>query len=296
MDKERARESENEKERVDIQRGFKRNEKNVVILQFILTLPLYIYLYSQKIGQLVGAYPPSISLPLFLENREGIFGLPSLYISTLIHRKQDMQFGLTLSLYINIFSQKIGQVVGSYHISISLPLFIEKRTGSLVVPSLYISTSIHRKKDRQVLPSLYIYIYLYSYSQKIGQIVWSYPHSICLPLLIENRTGSLVLPSLYMSTSIHRKKDRQVLPSLYIYIYLYSYSQKIGQIVWSYPHSIYLPVYIGNRTGSFVSPFLYMSTSIDRKQDRQFGLTLSLHIYLTLFIENRTGSLVLPSL
>ena len=35
------------------------------------------------------AYPPSISLPLFLENREGSFGLPSLYISTFIQRKQD---------------------------------------------------------------------------------------------------------------------------------------------------------------------------------------------------------------
>ena len=31
MDKERVRESENEKKRVDIQRGFKRNEKNGVI-------------------------------------------------------------------------------------------------------------------------------------------------------------------------------------------------------------------------------------------------------------------------
>ena len=66
-----------------------------------ILLPLFI-----EIWQVVGSYPPSISLPLFIE---------------------------------------IGRVVGAYPPSISLPLFIEYRTGSWVLPSLYISTSIHRK-------------------------------------------------------------------------------------------------------------------------------------------------------
>ena len=160
MDKERARESENEKERVDIQGGFKRNEKNGVILHIILTVPLYIYLYSQKIGQVVWAYPPSISLPLFLDNREGSLVLPSLHISTSIHRKLDRQFGLTLYLCIYLYSQKIGQVVWFFPLSMYLPLFIENRTGSWVLPSLYISTSFHRKQDRQFGLNLPLFIYV----------------------------------------------------------------------------------------------------------------------------------------
>ena len=44
--------------------------------------------------------PPSISLPLFIENWTGSQGLPSLFIFTSIHRKQDRQLGLP-SLFIS---------------------------------------------------------------------------------------------------------------------------------------------------------------------------------------------------
>ena len=116
-------------------------------------------------------------------------------------------------------SQKIGLVVGSHPLSMSLPLFIENRTGSCILPSLYVSTSIHRKQDWQLdltlSPSLYLY------SQKIGQVVVSYPRSMSLPLFIENRAGSWILPSLYVPTFIHRKQDLQLDLTLSLCIYLY---------------------------------------------------------------------------
>ena len=136
---------------------------------------------SQKIGEIVGSYPPSIYLPLFIENKISSWGLQSLYKSTSIHRKQDRQLGLTLLLYLYLYSQKTGQVVGSYTPFISLPLIIAKRTGSYGLPSLYISTSIHRKQDRYFGLTLPLYIYLYS--QKIGQVVEAYILSIYLRLL-----------------------------------------------------------------------------------------------------------------
>ena len=141
------------------------------------------------------SYEPSKSLPLFIENRTGSWVLTSLYISSSIHRKQDRQQ------------------------SISLPLFKENRTGSYVLPSLYISTSLHRKQERQLCLTLLLYLYLSSW--KIGQVVMSYPPSISLPLFIENRTGSWVLPSLYIYISIHRKQDRQLGITLPLYLYLY---------------------------------------------------------------------------
>ena len=168
--------------------------------QLRLTLPLYIYLYSQKIGQVVGAYSPYISIPLFIENRTGSWGSPSLSIYTSMHRKQDRQSGLTLSLCIYLYSQKIGQVVGAHPFSMSISLFIENRTGSWGSPFFYVYTSIHRKQDRQL--GLTLPLYLYLFSQKIEQVVGAFPFSMSLPLFIENRTGIRGSPFLYVYTSL----------------------------------------------------------------------------------------------
>ena len=213
---------------------------------------------SHKIGQLAGAYPPSISLPLIIEKRTVSWGLPSLYISTSIHRNQVRQLGLSLPLYLYLYSQKIEQVVGAFPLSISLPLFIENRTCSQGLTSIYISNSIHRKQDRQL--GLNLHLYLYLYSQKIGQVVWSHP------------------PSISISIFIHTKQKRQL--GLTLPLYLYLYSQKLGQVVGAFPPSISLSLFIENRTGSQGLTSIYISTSIHRKQDRQLGLTLPLYLFL----------------
>ena len=124
--------------------------------------------HSYRIGQVDRAYPPFIYI-----------------VYTSIHRKQNRQIGLTLLVYLYLYSQKIRQVTKASPPSISLPVFIENKTGKQDLPSLYISTSIHRKQEWQIGIILPLYIYL--------------------SLFIENRTGRQGLPSLYTSTSIHRK-------------------------------------------------------------------------------------------
>ena len=44
-----------------------------------------LYFVVIEIGQVVGAYHPSISLPLFIVNRIGSWGLPYFYNSTSIY-------------------------------------------------------------------------------------------------------------------------------------------------------------------------------------------------------------------
>ena len=168
-------------------------------LQFKLYYLVLICLQILKLLKIQKADLTNHSLQrAFIQNWTGSWDLPSLFISTSIHRKQDRQLGLALPLYIYFYLQKIGQVVGSYPFSIYLPLFIENRTGSWVIPSLYISTSIQRKQDRQLGKTLPLYLQLYSQKigqvgsyppcislpQKIGQVVYSYPPSIYLPLFI----------------------------------------------------------------------------------------------------------------
>ena len=79
-----------------------------------------------------------------------------------------------------------------------LPLFIENRTCSKVLTSLYISTSIHKNRTgKSYPPSVSLPLII-----EIGQIVKAFPPSISPPLFIENRTGksyppSISLPLLY---------------------------------------------------------------------------------------------------
>ena len=115
--------------------------------------------------------------------------------------KQDRQLGLTLPLYLYLYSYKIGQVVRAYPLS----LFIQNMT--------YIF--IQNRRGRWGLPSLYIYLY------KIGQVVRAYP----LSLFIQNMTGSWGLPSVYISTSIGAKQDRQLGLTRPLYLYLYCRKQ-----------------------------------------------------------------------
>ena len=152
--------------------------KTIVYKKFILFMPSLIYhqtiIYIDQLSDVSTLDLSVLLYDLLLKVRLLIFN--KTFIQYSIHREQDRQLGLTFPLYLYLYPQKQDRQLG-----LTLPLFIENRTGSQVLPSLYISTSIHRNiTGSQVLPSLYI-------STSIHR----------------NRTGSWVLPSLYISTSIY---------------------------------------------------------------------------------------------